>query len=548
MDGNMRANEPTLAFMDANIQIAIDDDGILLATIDMPGRAMNVFSPSMMDSLEHLLDHVERAAAVCGVVLTSGKPVFLAGADLDMIRMFAEVAPRGSHADLHALFGRLGRLFRRMEKSRKPYVAAINGLALGGGLEVALACHARVVADDPALQLGLPEIKLGLLPGAGGTQRLPRLIGTAPALHMLLTGAPVAPARALELGLVDELAAPGLLIETAKRRARELGRAEARWDVAGRSFSAAPFDFSQADAAEQIAELVGIQARRARYPAYDAIIRCVVGGWNRPMDEAGHWEMDVFVDLMRDPVAGNMVRTLFLNRLRAVKEGQAPQSQAGARVALAGAGADVGAVRALLEKGRAPIVEESAVTRDDIVLEVGPDAPAGGHIAWLRGYEQLPGAQNAAAGVWLSDASEHGRVLEIVLRDGHEELADAGKKLAQWLRATVLVTRAPHGLLFALSQAAASAGEAGCGEEEVLLAMALAGARIWLEGGVADTDIADVAAVLAGVAPAYTGGPFTYLRQTGRARIELASRHRAALFHLPPGLDALFNPIEGEAA
>jgi 3-hydroxyacyl-CoA dehydrogenase/enoyl-CoA hydratase/3-hydroxybutyryl-CoA epimerase len=180
-----------------------------------------------------------------------------------------------------------------------------------------------VVADDPAIQLGLPEIKLGLLPGAGGTQRLPRLIGAGRGLQMLLSGDPVAPAEALQLGLVDEIVPATQLIEAARRRARAIINPRAPWDVPGRRYDAAPFDFSDPTSAfDAIARAVGVsEEQRRHYPAYHAIMECVVGGWNQPMSEASEHEMAVFVDLMRDPVAGNMVRTLFLNRQKAAKLG-----------------------------------------------------------------------------------------------------------------------------------------------------------------------------------------------------------------------------------
>lgn len=308
---------------DTNIHTELDADGVLLARIDMPGRAMNVFSRALMDALEQLVRRAETDAAVKAVVLTSGKASFLAGADLEMIQMFTQRALTGSTPELHALFGHLGRLFRRLERNPKPFVAAINGLALGGGLEVCMACHARVAVDDPAIQLGLPEIKLGLLPGAGGTQRLPRLVGTAKGMQMLLTGEPVAPAEALALGLVDELAPADRLIETARRRALGLSQPRARWDQPGARFSPAPFDFSDKQAAfAAIARAVGISDYQLRYyPAYRAILECVVGGWSLPMTEGGEHEMRIFVELMRDAVAGNMVRTLFLNRQKAAKLG-----------------------------------------------------------------------------------------------------------------------------------------------------------------------------------------------------------------------------------
>jgi 3-hydroxyacyl-CoA dehydrogenase/enoyl-CoA hydratase/3-hydroxybutyryl-CoA epimerase len=140
------------------------EDGVLIATIDMPGRSMNVFSVDLMDSVQSLLERAGCDDEVHAVVVASGKSAFLAGADLEMVKMFTERARVDSPAALHELCGRLGRLFRRLETLRKPFVAAINGLALGGGLELALACHERVAAENA--RVGLPEIKLGLLPGA----------------------------------------------------------------------------------------------------------------------------------------------------------------------------------------------------------------------------------------------------------------------------------------------------------------------------------------------------------------------------------------------
>lgn len=310
-------------YNDSNITTEIDAEGILVARIDMQGRTMNVFSRAMMDSLESLMTYVAGDAAVKGVVLTSGKSAFLAGADLDMIRVFTERAKVDAVPQLNELFGHLGRLFRRLELSAKPYVAAINGLALGGGLEVAMACHARVVLDDDkAVQLGLPEIKLGLLPGAGGTQRLPRLVGTAKGLDMLLTGDPVGPKEALQLKLVDAVVPADQLIAKAREIALSMPQPRARWDRHGASFDSAPFDFKSPTAFADVAKAVGISSYQLQYyPAYNAIIDCVVGGWNLPLTQASDREMDIFVELMRDSVAGNMVRTLFLNRQKAAKLG-----------------------------------------------------------------------------------------------------------------------------------------------------------------------------------------------------------------------------------
>ncbi|MGQ0529660.1 MAG: enoyl-CoA hydratase/isomerase family protein [Panacagrimonas sp.] len=417
---------------DANIQTELDSDGILLARIDMPGRAMNVFSREMMDSLEALMTRVDQDTSIRGVVLTSAKATFLAGADLDMIRRFTERARTRSTGELYELFGHLGRLFRRLELSRKPYVAAINGLALGGGLEVCMACHERVVADDKAVQLGLPEIKLGLLPGAGGTQRLPRLIGTAKGLEMLLIGEPVGAQDALALGLVDEVAAPDQLIARAKQRARALEAPQARWDRPGFGPSSSPFDFLSPRSFADIAKAVGISDYQLRYyPAYKAIMDCVVGGWMLPLTEASEREMEIFVELMRDQVAGNMVRTLFLNRQKAAKAGL-----------------------------------------------LAPTSPF---------------------------ATGDGALLPVV--------------------------KAAH----------SKAKAAALGEEQLLLASALAALRVWDAGKVEQAELADLAVVNAGLFPSYAGGPFTYLRQHGAARVREHAQQAAAvaaeLFAVPAALD-----------
>ena len=364
-----------------NLTTELDADGVLLARIDMPARAMNVFSRSLMDSLTQLVQRAEADPAVRAVVLTSGKPAFLAGADLEMIQMFTQRARTGSNEELHELFGYLGRLFRRLERSPKPFVAAINGLALGGGLEVCLACHARVVADDPSIQLGLPEIKLGLLPGAGGTQRLPRLVGTSKGMQMLLTGDPVAPAEALDLGLVHEVVPANQLIGAAKRRARAMAGTAPRapWDLPGARFDPRPFDFSRPEAAaDEVAKAVGISDyQRRHYPAYQAILDCVIGGWPLPMTEGGEHEMRVFVDLMRDAVAGNMVRTLFLNRQKAARLGLLAASSPLA----SGDDALLPRVKQVREKAKAAGLDE-----DDTLLALAFEALR----AWDAGKVEQP--------------------------------------------------------------------------------------------------------------------------------------------------------------
>ncbi|MBL6750042.1 MAG: enoyl-CoA hydratase/isomerase family protein [Nevskia sp.] len=528
---------------DPNIRVDTGADGVALATIDMPGRSMNVFSADMMDSLDKLIGFAAGAEAIRAVVVTSGKPAFLAGADLAMIREFTERARSDTPAQLHVLCGRLGRLFRRLEKSAKPFVAALNGLALGGGLELALACHRRVAADARGVLLGLPEVKLGLLPGAGGTQRLPRLIGADAGLKMLLGGEPVPPARALELGLVDALVPPQELLAAARREALQLQDTRPPWDRPGTAFAAAPYDFAAPDVMQRIVATVGLSAEQVtHYPAYTAIMQCVVRGWGLPMDQATEREMDIFVELIRDRVAGNMVRTLFLERQRAARIAPS-QAMAQARVAVAGAAA--APLADLLKAARAPLIEPAQAAAGDVVLlPPGAAAPAAGTpVAWLRGPADRPDSAGAASGLWVAEAGEHGRAVEVLAPAGAE---DAGLAVARWLRATPLVTRGEAPLLPALQAAQDAARAAQLPREDTLLAVALAAARVWAGGGVADIALADVAAVISGLHPAYTGGPYNYLRQSTaaelRKRAAVAAVRNAELFAVPARLEQIASP------
>lgn len=532
--------------MDQNIRIELDRDGVLLACIDMPGRSMNVFSLDMMDSLERLVMHVEESSEVRAVVLTSGKPAFIAGADLAMIsNVFDKRARSDSHAQLVELCGRLGRIFRRLEKSPKPWIAAVNGLALGGGLEVSLACHGRVVADAPNVLLGLPEIKLGLLPGAGGTQRLPRLVGARLGLRMLLDGNPLSPAAALECGLVDEIVPPVELIAAARRRAlHSLDRATPPWDRADAHFDDEGLAFDAPGALQRIADAFGVPDETlAKYPAYAAIMNCVVEGWAMPMDAALANEMDIFVNLIRNPVAGHMVRALFLNRQRSLKAEPVSIDPRKAQVAVIGEGSE--AVAKMLAAGRARIVAPEALSPGDVAVCTG-DAIVSheSSVRWLT--EDATTLGGAAAGIWLSPKTEYGRAVEVVLAADDAGARDAGLAAARWLRAdAILETRGDASLLLQLSHSVTVAREAGCSEDEQLLAISLTAIRAWQAGAIADTQLADSAAVVAGVAPAWTGGPFAYAAQQGLEvlRRRAAGASGASIFAWPEGVESLFAAI-----
>src|SRR5882762_3175308 len=148
-----------------------DADGIVTLTLDMPGRSMNVLNDELSRPLAEAISRIEGDAAVKGVIITSGKKEFLAGADIEGLYKNTDVKLVYDIAEAYKV------MLRRLEKCGRPVVAALNGTALGGGLELALACNYRIAVDNPKAKFGLPEVKLGLLPGGGGTQRLPRLIG-----------------------------------------------------------------------------------------------------------------------------------------------------------------------------------------------------------------------------------------------------------------------------------------------------------------------------------------------------------------------------------
>ncbi len=182
-----------------NFKVETDADGIALVTWDIPGRSMNVLDETSTTELEEILKQTTADAAVKGVVITSSKDAFCAGADLSMLegmnKEYAKVfKEKGEVAANQMLFDqsrRFSLVLRGIETCGKPWAAAINGLALGGGFEVTLSCHYRVAAENPKTRLGLPEVKVGLFPGAGGTQRVPRLVPPQDAMTILLKGDPV---------------------------------------------------------------------------------------------------------------------------------------------------------------------------------------------------------------------------------------------------------------------------------------------------------------------------------------------------------------------
>ena len=194
------------------------DAGVAMLSLDVQGAPVNTLSLGLAEEMRTVFDDIERDSSITAAVLISGKSDnFIAGADIEQFLEFkaAEEAEQASYTGQ--------KMLSRLERLRVPVVAAIHGACLGGGLETTLACAWRIATEHPKTVLGLPEVQLGLIPGTGGTQRLPRLIGLPAALDMILRGRNVRPRKAMKMGLVDEVVHPAILRDVALQRARELG-------------------------------------------------------------------------------------------------------------------------------------------------------------------------------------------------------------------------------------------------------------------------------------------------------------------------------------
>jgi len=309
------------------ISYDVDADGIATLTIDQPGKSMNVISPEFTEELSDAIERAAADASVKGIVITSGKSSFVAGADLiGMSGMIAE-ARKAPPAEALKLSSRLSLVLRRLETIGKPVATAINGTALGGGFEIALATHYRVAADDESIKIGQPEVQVGLLPGAGGTQRIPRLIGIMASAPLLLEGKHLSPAQAKSSGLLHDVVPAGELLAKAKA-----------WLLSPQAKSAQPWDErgfkvpggagGMHPGAAQLFMAANAMTRDktfGNYPAAQAILSAVYEGTQVPIDLGLRIEAKYFLSLLRGPVAPAMIRTLFVNKGRADKLVRRPQ-------------------------------------------------------------------------------------------------------------------------------------------------------------------------------------------------------------------------------
>ncbi|HEX3675666.1 MAG TPA: 3-hydroxyacyl-CoA dehydrogenase NAD-binding domain-containing protein [Rhizomicrobium sp.] len=310
-----------------------DADGIVTLSWDVPGRTMNVLTSSAIAELAQVAGAVAGDAAIKGLVITSGKANgFCAGAALDEMESGATFAgkpatPEEAVAARYQGVMQFHNALRKLETCGKPVAAAINGLALGGGLEVTLACHYRVVADNPKIQLGLPEAKVGLLPGGGGTQRLPRLVGAMAALPMLLQGASVDPQKALGMKLVHAVAPLADLVANAKAWVKANPKAAQPWDA--KDFKA-PGGGPFSPGGGQVFTMGNAMLRKesyGNYPAQKYILSCVYEGLQVPIDAGLRIEARYFTKLMMQPESRNMIRSLFLSMQDLGKGARRPKSE-----------------------------------------------------------------------------------------------------------------------------------------------------------------------------------------------------------------------------
>ncbi len=313
-----------------NFKIDVDGDGIALITFDVPGRSMNTITASVVRELFEIAARIKSDAAIKGAVIASGKQSgFCAGADLGEMnqRGAAQSAPKSDEEKLKGQFEQsfaLNKVYRDLETCGKPVAAAIEGLALGGGLELTLACHYRVAADNPKIKLGLPESKVGLLPGAGGTQRLPRLIGVQNAAMMILQGQDKSPQEAKSLGFVNEVVPAGQTIAAAKAWVKANPKAIAPWDVKGYRVKDGPYSPAGAMTVIGGNAMVSKQTN-LNYPAQRNILSCIYEGIQVPIDAALRIESRYFVKTANTPQAKGMIRSLFVSMQALGKGGNRPQ-------------------------------------------------------------------------------------------------------------------------------------------------------------------------------------------------------------------------------
>lgn len=304
-----------------NFRFETDADGIATLTWDMPGRSMNVITPQVMEELDQVVDKVASDEGIKGCVIVSGKEAFSGGADLTMLQglrdLYVKLAKeKGEQVAMQSFFDesrKLSQLYRKLETCGKPFAAAIHGVCLGGAFELALSCQLRVVSDDASTRVGLPEIKVGLFPGAGGTQRVARLMQTGDALQMMFKGDQIKALPARNMGLVHAVVPRDQLVAAAKEWLKANPQAKQPWEDPKFKL---PSNKVHSPAGMQIwppANAIYRRETNDNYPAARAILSAVYEGLQLPMDLALRVESRYFAKILRTKEAASMIRSLFVS-------------------------------------------------------------------------------------------------------------------------------------------------------------------------------------------------------------------------------------------
>ncbi len=299
-----------------SIEFNKDDDGIVTLSIDMQGRSMNVLNADLTTPFLEAIAKIESDDSVKGVILTSGKKEFLAGADIENVFAMTEPAVAFEMAESFKS------LLRRMETSGRPWVAALNGTALGGGLELALACHHRIAIDNPKAKFGLPEVKLGLLPGGGGTQRLPRMIGIQASAPLMLEGKEMTARKAMQAGIIQELAADrGEMLAKAKAWCLANPKAAQPWDKKGFKFPGGDARHPAVVQMLAVAPSMTNAKTQGNYPAARNILSCIYEGGIVDFETGCRAESRYFAELVVSQVSKNMIGSLWFG-LQSINKGK----------------------------------------------------------------------------------------------------------------------------------------------------------------------------------------------------------------------------------
>lgn len=409
----------------------VDTQGIGVLTFAVPGSKPNTLSIALFESLPPLMETISKTPNLRAIVFRSGKPdMFIAGADLeDLVRIPTAAEATRLSSEAH-------KVMARFEEMHVPIVCAIHGMCMGGGTELALACHYRVATDDPKTVIALPEVKLGLLPGAGGCQRLPRLVGLLNALDMILPGKNVYPKKALQIGLVDEVCPNAILLDVAKKAA--LGLAEGRIPrkraprtglVKRLLFERNPIgrNFVFKKAAKRV-----LEQTKGCYPAPLKALEAIRAAVELPVADGFKREAELFGEVASTDIAKGLIGLFFATREANKEKGADVTPRAVRKIGILGAGfMGSGIAQVAADKGYVVRFKD----RDDAALGKGMRATH----EYFTGQERTLGRHEAARRRQLVSGSttfDGWRTVDFAIEAVFEDLELKRKVLAEFEAAT----------------------------------------------------------------------------------------------------------------